>query len=729
MENIKVSIILPVYNVAPYLRECLESAINQSLKDIEIICINDGSTDNSLDILKEYAQNDNRIKIINKKNGGVSAARNAGLDNARGKYIAFLDGDDRLEPDGLETAFNEAEENNSDIVIFNYYDVGINNEKASPLLFWLKSFKNNPQIPYRQLSYLQYTCWNKLYKNEFISKYNIRFYTNIKYGEDGLFSLSTLAHNPKYSFLCHPVYNYRFYRAGSAMDDGAKVLNGDFQGLKRFCNDKTFKDSSAEFKKLVLEKYINCFCACYQSPRYKNNRFRYIDILKIHRFLTKNFAQDILDDIKSYKEFDKLVKDILSTKKLFFIFNERKNLSKHKVFQILGFKFKFRVNGKKKYRKFGENIKDNSVLIIEANNCHAEMTFGYAKYFKDLGYTVDIILNNNLRHDNPAACSTEDVYDRLIFLEPYQIKGFLSSNDYIPKYDFVLVNSYHLYYECSEDDAKSFDSVFPDRKMPKFAELFVEHHLDKINSNLLKENKIIQLADFKSKSINPVFVNPHYYKEIETHNKNKMTNFITVGANQMFRKNHAILVNSIEELIKKGITNFKVTIAGDSRFFEYPENIKEFLDIKGILPFKEMYNEIENADFLLPLLDPENEFHNRYISDGTSGSFQLIYGFIKPCIIAEKFAAPHYFNTENSIIYSKNQDFTGAMEQAIAMENNKYSYLCKNLKTTSEDIYKKSLANLSEMLDYHKNKTATGRVGSCETCRSAQETQLHQTSV
>lgn len=101
----KVTIIIPVYNVEKYLEKCLNSVICQTLKDIEIICVNDGSTDNSQQILKEYAQKDERIKIVDKKNGGLSSARNAGLDAATGEYCYFLDSDDWIELNTLEKLY------------------------------------------------------------------------------------------------------------------------------------------------------------------------------------------------------------------------------------------------------------------------------------------------------------------------------------------------------------------------------------------------------------------------------------------------------------------------------------------------------------------------------------------------------------------------------------------------------------------------------------------------
>ena len=108
----KVSIVIPVYNVEEYLRRCLDSVVNQTLRDIEIICINDGSTDNSSHILAEYQSKENRLRVISQKNGGQSKARNAGLEVATGEYIYFLDSDDYIKTYALEKLYTIAKTNN-----------------------------------------------------------------------------------------------------------------------------------------------------------------------------------------------------------------------------------------------------------------------------------------------------------------------------------------------------------------------------------------------------------------------------------------------------------------------------------------------------------------------------------------------------------------------------------------------------------------------------------------
>lgn len=116
----KVSVIIPVYNVEKYLRECLDSVINQTLSDIEIICINDGSTDNSLGILKEYAEKDSRIKIITQENQGQGVARNNAIEAAQGEYLVFVDPDDFLDSEALEVINKSFSDSAVDIIQFDY---------------------------------------------------------------------------------------------------------------------------------------------------------------------------------------------------------------------------------------------------------------------------------------------------------------------------------------------------------------------------------------------------------------------------------------------------------------------------------------------------------------------------------------------------------------------------------------------------------------------------------
>lgn len=133
--NPVISVIIPVYNTGLYLEECLDSIVKQNFKDFEVICIDDGSSDNSLEILKNYEERYDNFKILAQPNMGVSHARNKGLQHAKGEYIAFLDSDDFIKPNYLEVLYNNANLNNSQIVMCNYYRYFDSNKSSLPIVF------------------------------------------------------------------------------------------------------------------------------------------------------------------------------------------------------------------------------------------------------------------------------------------------------------------------------------------------------------------------------------------------------------------------------------------------------------------------------------------------------------------------------------------------------------------------------------------------------------------
>lgn len=199
MEKPLVSVIIPVYNVEQYLRQCLDSVVNQTLKDIEIICVNDSSTDNSLAILNEYVARDSRIKVITQPNGGAGAARNNGLSASTGKYLSFLDSDDFFEPDMLELAYEKAEEDKADFVVFQSDQYYTDDDKFVQVAWTLRE-KEIP--PYTPFSHRQMTdnifkvfvgwAWDKLYNREFVEQNHLLFQEQ-RTSNDMLFVFSAVA--------------------------------------------------------------------------------------------------------------------------------------------------------------------------------------------------------------------------------------------------------------------------------------------------------------------------------------------------------------------------------------------------------------------------------------------------------------------------------------------------------------------------------------------------------
>lgn len=181
----KISVLIPVYNTSKYLERCLNSVINQSLREIEIICINDGSTDNSLEIIEEYQRSDTRIKIINQKNIGLSGARNSGIKLAQGEYILHIDSDDWIEQDYLKDMYELAKKEQADIVISDFY-MDYNGEKIEYIIDQGKSRIINKEQCLKYIFYLRGypAVWNKLFKRKLYTNNQIEHPININLGED-----------------------------------------------------------------------------------------------------------------------------------------------------------------------------------------------------------------------------------------------------------------------------------------------------------------------------------------------------------------------------------------------------------------------------------------------------------------------------------------------------------------------------------------------------------------
>lgn len=204
---VKVSVILPVYNVEKYLTQCLDSITRQTLHDIEIICINDGSTDGSYQILKEYAAKDNRIIILNQENRGAGAARNKGLGVAKGEYLAFLDSDDFFESKMLEIAYIKCKETNADFVVFRsdeYIDDKGLIKKASwtikQELLPAKDIFSCQDINDNTFRVFIGWAWDKLYRKSFIDKSRLSF-QEIRTTNDLYFVFSALVEAERISII------------------------------------------------------------------------------------------------------------------------------------------------------------------------------------------------------------------------------------------------------------------------------------------------------------------------------------------------------------------------------------------------------------------------------------------------------------------------------------------------------------------------------------------------
>lgn len=203
----KLSIIIPVYNTEDYLEECLKSVINQSLKEIEIIIIDDGSTDNSLKIAREFEKKDSKIKVFEEKNQGAATARNIGIEKARGEYITFVDSDDAININTYKYLYNLASANNYDLLKFNI-ELVFDNKRMAELVNKeiapeIKIIQNRAKILDNHVS----AC-SKILKTDFLKENNLTFPDNLAY-EDILFHWKCCLYAKNSALVEYPFYFYR----------------------------------------------------------------------------------------------------------------------------------------------------------------------------------------------------------------------------------------------------------------------------------------------------------------------------------------------------------------------------------------------------------------------------------------------------------------------------------------------------------------------------------------
>lgn len=229
-ETVKVSIIMPVYNVEQYLEESLNSVLDQTLRDYELICVDDGSTDKSSEILKSYQKKFKRMLIVNQDNKGAGYARNHGLEYASGEYVYFMDSDDTCKKNLLKDAVHKAEEEDADIVCFHFNRITSDGEIKKLYGFhwaWLPegiTVFNYKNCPTRILSIVNPTPWNKLYRRQFIIDNNLKF-EEISSTNDITFAAVSCAKAQRIAWLYEYLYNYRVGHGNTITSKKTKNLN------------------------------------------------------------------------------------------------------------------------------------------------------------------------------------------------------------------------------------------------------------------------------------------------------------------------------------------------------------------------------------------------------------------------------------------------------------------------------------------------------------------------
>lgn len=315
----KISVIIPVYNGEKYIQRCIDSVFNQTYSNVEIIVVNDGSTDNTENILKKYSN----IVLVNKKNEGVSKARNTGLSLATGDYVYFCDADDYLEKDAFEALINEYDEN--DLLRFGHYVVNGEKKKEKKntddvLALVDLTFDSKKLLEYLVSNKTEGHLWNYLFKLSVIKDNKILFDEELFYQEDVMFLLEYCLKIKNVKVISNPYYNYCVNENSVTKNIESSIRNLSSIANLRYKILKLLKDSNnMNLSSLLEQRFLNLQLSYVLDYREKLSKKEYVNVLK--RIATAN-----------YEYYVEVLKEPISKKWKIFI-----NLLKNKRMHLFNF--------------------------------------------------------------------------------------------------------------------------------------------------------------------------------------------------------------------------------------------------------------------------------------------------------------------------------------------------------------------------------------------------------
>ena len=314
---IKISVIMPVYNAEKYLEKCLRTVREQSLKDIEIICVNDGSTDSSLNILKKVAKEDQRVKIIDKKNSGAGDCRNAGMKIAKGKYLLFLDSDDFFAKRMCELAYERIEKDNADICFFGARRYNMQTKKYENMPWVLRPELLPEHRPFEREDlgnkFFQMTSgapWSKLFRREFVQKHKLQF-QNLKNANDLYFVRSAMALADKMTYVNKHMVNYRFAAGDSTQAKKHKAPLEFYKAYKavraKLIEEGVYEDVKQSFDNMAFDDCLFNYRTT-TTPEAKELIFKTLREEGVEYFEFEKRPADYYFNQTNYKEFFELLK-------------------------------------------------------------------------------------------------------------------------------------------------------------------------------------------------------------------------------------------------------------------------------------------------------------------------------------------------------------------------------------------------------------------------------------
>lgn len=334
------------------------------------------------------------------------------------------------------------------------------------------------------------------------------------------------------------------------------------------------------------------------------------------------------------------------------------------------------------------------ILWEPCSHSHGEIVPGYAKYLLDLGYRV-LVLLTPARIDEGLFSRFSHPRLQVARLSQRRIRRLMRQAD-LSRAAGVMVTTAGKLPE-RRDHSLDLPKVFGG-KVPHNL-LLVEHEARQRIEAGLWDPRNITLRRLMLPGVESVVVNPHYFGPTTARPKNARTVFLMAGAARSKRRNQDMVLNAVRRLLAEGETGFELRLIGKPGKTPLPEDLRGHVVETGRVPFNRLYDEVEACDFVLTAFQRDNPDHAFYRTTGTTGSFQLAYGFLKPCIIQRDFAVGTALTAENSLFYDGDDEIYDCLRRAIRMPGDTYQQMCSAMQRDRDALSEHSLAGLKGLID------------------------------
>lgn len=668
-----VSIIIPVYNGSNYMKEAIDSALAQTYKNIEIIVVNDGSTDNTDEIARSYGD---KIRYFKKENGGVATALNLAIKEAKGEYISWLSHDDLYHPNKIQRqieTLKTLEDKNT--IIFSDIEMIDENSKvfANRILKEKYSEPNKKNPLFWLLNGLVHGC-SLLIKKDIFFEFNL-FDESLRTVQD-------------YALWYDIFKKYKVYHIDEILiqsrehpEQGHITLSEYIQKEQTFLWNKMILGLTIKEVGELLDVPVKKLGVDKNAEDIENIELVYAPrkvLRKILKLNKKNpfTAADIKPIFKTLAQY--------RTPKLKYIIKDF-FLSLGVI--PLGIKL------------FFEN-KKNTVLMFEPNPYHGETFAGYINYLTELNWNVHFVAQDKLKKENPFTRLQEKIENKSlkVFYAKYSesfVKKFFKL-PFLKDYKKIFITTNLGYFK---NRPLIVSKAIPLKLRQKA--IIIEHDTKNFSKadekELIKNGQIATLIKRKFQESNTLQINPCTFGKVKKSEfSENIINFMIIGCINKDYKGHYLIKEAIFELINSGYTNFKFTIIGSGNL-KIDDEHKKYIDFKGRLNFEDMFKNIEQAQYILFLLDEKNKEHHKYINRSVTGALQLALGFKIIPILHKKFADIYNLSNKNALIQD-GESLASVLKKAINTKSDEYNNMQKNLNILQNEYYNTSLEALNEFV-------------------------------